>query len=293
MLKIRIRINGEEINLDNLKFSFKKVTKILRHKLMVSLTRICGTNNTGKIMTYCRGGGHKQKYRAVDFQKGLFNLLGIVLLIEKDPKRSANIGLILYRNGVFSYILLPSGVNIGDTLYSSTSKFIDYSVGNSMPIRYLCTGFPFHNLEYISGDGGQLARAAGTYCTLLGKLTSITKSFTLVKCIIKLTSGEEYILGGNSFCSLGVVSNLLHRNQKGSKAGCNRWKGRRPVVRGVAMNPVDHPHGGGEGKTSGGRCSVSFSGVLSKGKPTRKRFLNKKIIIKRQRLLKIKRKAKL
>lgn len=268
---------------ENVRFILKKILKPLRNKLMLSLKKVDGRNNKGRISSYHRGGGCKRKYRLIDFKRGLFNILGLVLNLERDPYRSANIALILYKNGVFSYIVAPSGLQRGDLILSSSNKYISYGIGNSMPLRLLSTGLSLYNLEFKLGMGGQLSRSAGSFSVLLGQ---ISINFQKTKCLVKFKSGEEYFLSSSCLCSLGVVSNINHKYTIWGKAGKSRRLGFRPHVRGVAMNPVDHPHGGGEGKTSGGRCSVSFSGILSKGKPTRRLYLNKKIIIKRQRLLK-------
>lgn len=231
-------------------------------KLVVGFKNSGGRNNKGRITIYHRGGGHKRRYRIIDFKRSLFDLEGKVIRIEYDPNRSAWIALISYKNGLMSYILAPENLNIGDIVMSSNGKNLNFKIGNAFPIKYIPIGTLIHNIELKPGKGGQIARSAGAY----GQL--IQKSGTGY-AMIRLVSGELRMIPMECMATIGTVCNLDHKNINGGKAGYSRWKNRRPIVRGVAMNPVDHPHGGGEGKTSGGRPSVTPWGKPTKGMPTR------------------------
>lgn len=225
-------------------------------KLIKGFKRAHGRNNQGKITAKHRGGGHKRKYRIISFKRN--NIKGIIQSIEYDPNRSANIASI-ENEGKSLYILAPEGLSVGDWVESGENAPI--KVGNSLLLKNLPLGSIIHNISLKPYKGGQLARSAGTSAQLLQKNYGKYAK-------IRLSSGEQRLISLDCEATLGVVSNIDHKNIKIGKAGRNRWLNKRPKVRGVAKNPVDHPHGGGEGKTSGGRPSVSFTGRITKGKPT-------------------------
>lgn len=242
------------------------------HKpLLEGKTKSGGRNNYGRITTRHKGGGHKQKYRIIDFKRQKFDVPAVVERIEYDPNRSANIALIKYSDGELAYIIAPQRLNIGDTVISSDK--VDVKPGNASPLKTIPVGTIVHNLEMKPGKGAQLARSAGTYCQIVGRERS--------NAMIKLSSGEVRYVPSDCLATIGAVSNADHSNRKLGKAGRNRWLGVRPSVRGVVMNPVDHPHGGGEGKTSGGRHPVTPWGVPTKGKKTRNNKSTDKFIIRR------------
>jgi large subunit ribosomal protein L2 len=218
-----------------------------------------GRNNMGRITSFQRGGGHKQKYRVVDFKRRKFDVAATVERIEYDPNRSSFIALIKYADGELSYILAPQRLKAGDTVISGEK--VDIKPGNAMPLKNIPIGTIIHNIEMKPGKGGQMGRAAGAYVQLVGKDSGYAQ--------LKLRSGELRMVPATCMATIGAVSNPDHQNEVIGKAGRNRWKGIRPCVRGVAMNPVDHPHGGGEGKTSGGRHPVTPWGKPTKGKKTR------------------------
>jgi len=232
-----------------------------------------GRNNLGRITSRSKGAGHKQKYREVDFYRKKDNLKAKIERIEYDPNRSAHVALIKYEDGLMSYILAPNKIKIGDEVVSGKNKEIE--IGNCMPLSDIPTGTDIHNIELYPNGGGKLARSAGSSAQISGKDENY--------CIIKLGSGEIRKIINTARATIGSVSNTDHQNIKIGKAGRNRWKGRRPSVRGVAMNPVDHPHGGGEGKTSGGRSPVSPWGQSAKGLKTRNNKLTNKFIILRRK----------
>ena len=232
-----------------------------------------GRNNLGRITSRSRGAGHKHKYREIDFYRKKDNLKGKVERIEYDPNRSAHVALIKYEDGVLSYILAPNKINIGDEIVSGRNKEI--KVGNCMPLSDIPAGTEIHNIELSPNQGGKMVRSAGSSAQISGTDENY--------CIIKLNSGEVRKVINTARATIGSVSNSDHQNIKIGKAGRNRWKGRRPSVRGVAMNPVDHPHGGGEGKTSGGRSPVSPWGQSAKGLKTRSNKITNKYIISRRR----------
>ncbi len=245
---------------------FKKLTK--------GLIKTGGRNNQGRITMFHIGGGHKRLYRIVDFKRTLFNTKGIVKRIEYDPNRSAWIALIVYENGIISYILAPNGLIVGDSVISGEK--VDIKTGNALPLKNIPIGTLIHNIELKPGKGGQLSRSAGTYAQLIRKDEG-------TYAMLRLSSGEQRLVSMECMASIGIVSNLDNQNVNYGKAGTTRWKNRRPVVRGVAMNPVDHPHGGGEGRTSGGRSSVTPWGKPTKGKATRSvRKKNPFILTKRK-----------
>ena len=232
-----------------------------------------GRNNLGRITSRSRGSGHKHKYREIDFYRKKDNLKAKVERIEYDPNRSAHVALIKYEDGVLSYILAPNKINIGDEIVSGKNKEI--KVGNCMPLSDIPAGTEIHNIELSPNQGGKMVRSAGSSAQISGTDENY--------CIIKLNSGEVRKVINTARATIGSVSNTDHQNIKIGKAGRNRWKGRRPSVRGVAMNPVDHPHGGGEGKTSGGRSPVSPWGQSAKGLKTRSNKITNKYIISRGR----------
>lgn len=230
-----------------------------------------GRNNLGRITSRSRGSGHKHKYRKIDFHRKKDDLKAIVQRIEYDPNRSAHIALLKYEDGVMSYILAPNKINIGDEIVSGRN--IEIKVGNCMQLSDIPVGTDIHNIELSPNGGGKLVRSAGSSAQISG----MDENY----CIIKLSSGEIRKVINTARATIGSVSNTDHQNIKIGKAGRNRWKGRRPSVRGVAMNPVDHPHGGGEGKTSGGRSPVSPWGQSAKGLKTRNNKITNKYIISR------------
>ncbi len=269
--------------------NFKPVTSTRRHlvlvdhselhkgkpvkKLTVGLTGNGGRNNFGRITARRRGGGHKRKYRMVDFKRQKFDVAATVERLEYDPNRTAFIALIKYTDGELSYILAPQRLAVGDQVVSG--ERCDIKPGNAMPMNNIPVGTIIHNIEMKPGKGGQIARAGGTYAQLIGRDQGYAQ--------LKLTSGELRMVRGECMATIGAVSNPDQANIKIGKAGRKRWLGKRPSVRGVAMNPVDHPHGGGEGRTSGGRHPVTPWGKPTKGKRTRKRGAQSNRLIIRSR----------
>ncbi len=239
-------------------------------KLTEGLNKAGGRNNSGHITMWQRGGGHKRRYRLIDFKRTRFDMFASVERIEYDPNRTAFIALIKYDDGELKYILAPQRLNVGDKVVSSQKA--DIKPGNAMPLSAVPVGTIIHNVELKPGKGGQIARSAGSYVQLIGKDLSYS--------ILRLTSGEVRFVLSTCMCSVGAVSNPDNQNQNLGKAGRNRWLGKRPSVRGVAMNPVDHPHGGGEGRTSGGRHPVSPWGTPTKGYKTRSNKRTDSMIIK-------------
>ncbi len=226
-------------------------------------------NNNGRITVRFRGGGHKRALRTVDFKRSVRDIVGTVERIEYDPNRTAYIALLKYDNGTLAYILAPQRVSPGDKLIAGED--VDVKPGNAMPIENMPVGTIVHNIELKIGKGGQIARSAGTYAQIVGRDQGY--------CILRLHSGEQRLVHGRCFATVGAVSNPDHMNTSVGKAGRNIWKGKKPGNRGVAMNPVDHPHGGGEGRTSGGRHPVTPWGFPTKGKKTRKNKRTSKFII--------------
>jgi large subunit ribosomal protein L2 len=231
-----------------------------------------GRNNTGRITARRRGGGHKRRYRLVDFRRTKVDVSAVVERLEYDPNRTAFIALIRYEDGEQAYILAPQRLAVGDTVVSGRS--VDIKPGNAMPMQNIPVGTIIHNVEMKRGKGGQIARAAGTYAQLIGKDQGFAQ--------LRLSSGELRVVHAECMATIGAVSNPDQQNIKIGKAGRNRWLGWRPAVRGVAMNPVDHPHGGGEGKTSGGRHPVTPWGKPTKGKRTRNCKRTDRFIIRRR-----------
>ena len=232
-----------------------------------------GRNNLGRITSRSKGSGHKNKYRMIDFYRKKDDVKAKVERIEYDPNRSAHVVLIKYEDGEMNYILAPNKIKIGDEIVSGQNKEI--KIGNCMPLSDIPAGTEIHNIELSPKGGGKLVRSAGASAQISG----IDENY----CIIKLGSGEIRKVINTARATIGSVSNSDHQNIKIGKAGRNRWKGKRPSVRGVAMNPVDHPHGGGEGKTSGGRSPVSPWGQSAKGLKTRKNKRTNKFIITRRK----------
>lgn len=220
---------------------------------------ISGRNNEGRITIYHRGGGCKKKLRIIDYNRYIWNLLGYVKRIEYDPNRNSLIALIIYPNGILSYIIATEGLRVGSSIISKDS--INLNSGNCSYLSSLPVSLKISCLEIYPNSGAQLARAAGSFAIIISK----SKNY----CLLKLKSGEIRKFHSNCIATIGVVSNFSYIYKNFKKAGYYRLKGWRPVVRGVAMNPVDHPHGGGQGKTSGGRPSVTPYGFITKGKPTR------------------------
>ncbi len=220
-----------------------------------------GRNNKGRLTATSRGGGCKRLYRDVDFKRGKMGVPSTVVRIEYDPNRTAHIALIHFTDGEKRYILAPQGLRPGDLVQSGPEAEI--RIGNALPLGRIPVGTLLHNIEMKPGKGGQMARSAGAGAQLMGKEG--------LRAILKLPSGEFRKVDIRCMASIGVIGNVDYSNRKIGKAGCSRWMGIRPTVRGVAMNPVDHPHGGGEGRTSGGRHPVSPWGVPTKGHKTRNR----------------------
>jgi large subunit ribosomal protein L2 len=243
--------------------------------LTEGLRKSGGRNNHGHITTRHIGGGHKKRYRIIDWKRGKFDMPATVERIEYDPNRTAFIALLKYEDGELSYIIAPQRLQVGDKVVSGQK--VDVKPGNAMPLKSMPVGTIIHNNEMRPGKGAQMVRSAGTFAQLVGRDQGYAQ--------IKLASGELRIVRADCMAVVGAVSNPDHMNQNLGKAGRKRWMGIRPTVRGVVMNPVDHPHGGGEGRTSGGRHPVSFSGVPTKGYKTRKKSksTNKYILRRRKK----------
>ena len=238
--------------------------------LTEGLTKSGGRTNNGRITARRRGGGHKRTYRIVDFKRPKADVPATVERIEYDPNRTAFIALIRYEDGELSYILAPQRLGAGDQVISGAR--VDVKPGNAMPLSAMPIGTIVHNVEIKIGKGGQIARSAGTYAQLVGR----DQGYAL----LRLNSGEQRLVHGACMATVGAVSNPDAANVSIGKAGRNRWLGKRPSVRGVAMNPVDHPHGGGEGRTSGGRHPVTPWGKPTKGKRTRQNKATDKYILR-------------
>ncbi len=239
--------------------------------LTVGLTSKGGRNNAGRITAYHRGGGHKRSYRIVDFKRVKWDAVGTVERLEYDPNRTAWIALVKYEDGDQAYIVAPQRLAAGDKVVSS-QQTVDVKPGNAMPLERMPVGTIVHNVEMKPRKGGQIARSAGTYAQYVGRDSGWA--------ILRLNSGEQRKVHGSCLATVGAVSNQDHGNTSIGKAGRNRWLGRKPVNRGVTMNPVDHPHGGGEGRTSGGRHPVSPWGKPTKGKKTRSNKSTDKFIVR-------------
>ena len=266
--------------------SFNPVTPSLRGTVLISraelwkgkplkgltegLSQTGGRNNHGRITSRFRGGGHKQSYRVVDFKRRKRDMAAVVQRLEYDPNRTAFIALIKYQDGELAYILAPQRLKTGDQVISGAR--VDIKPGNAMPLSAIPVGTIVHNIEMKTGAGGKIARAAGQYAQLVGKDAGYAQ--------IKLMSGELRMVRGECMASIGAVSNPDNSNQSLGKAGRSRWLGRMPHNRGVVMNPVDHPHGGGEGRTSGGRHPVTPWGKPTKGYKTRVNKRTDRLIIR-------------
>jgi large subunit ribosomal protein L2 len=269
--------------------NFKPVTPSMRQLVIVDrselwkgkpvkaltegLRKTGGRNNHGHITSWQRGGGHKRRYRMIDFKRRKFDQPAKVERLEYDPNRTAFIALIRYEGGgELSYILAPQRLKAGDTVISGNK--VDVKPGNAMPLKNIPVGTIVHNVEMKIGKGGQLARSAGTYVQLVGRDQGMA--------LLRLSSGEVRMVQSDCMATIGAVSNPDEQNIVIGKAGRSRWLGKRPHVRGVAMNPIDHPHGGGEGRTSGGRHPVTPWGISTKGKKTRKNKRTTRWIVRRR-----------
>ena len=269
--------------------TFKPYTKSTRGTVLVSKAKLWkgkplkslsfgkistgGRNNLGRITSRSRGAGHKHKFRMIDFYRKKDDLKAKIERIEYDPNRSAYVALIKYEDGIMNYILAPNKIKIGDEIVSGRNKEI--KIGNCMQLSDIPAGTDIHNIELSPKGGAKLVRSAGSSAQISGNDDNY--------CIIKLNSGEIRKIINTARATIGSVSNSDHQNIKIGKAGRSRWLGKRPKVRGVAMNPVDHPHGGGEGKTSGGRDPSSPQGQSAKGLKTRKNMMTDKYIISRRK----------
>jgi large subunit ribosomal protein L2 len=231
-----------------------------------------GRNNAGRITTRHQGGGHKQQYRVIDFKRNKDGIIATVETIEYDPNRSAHIALVCYADGERRYVIAPKGLKIGDKIQSGSASTI--VLGNALPLRNIPIGSTIHCIEMKPGKGAQIARSAGASAQLIARDGSYAT--------LRLRSGEMRKVLADCRAALGEVSNGEHNLRSLGKAGANRWRGIRPTVRGVVMNPVDHPHGGGEGKTSGGRHPVSPWGTPTKGYKTRKNKRTDSLIVRRR-----------
>jgi large subunit ribosomal protein L2 len=240
--------------------------------LTKGLSKKGGRNNRGRITARRRGGGHKRSYRIIDFKRKKFDMPATVERLEYDPNRSAHIALVKYEDGEQAYILAPQRVGPGDTVVAGDK--VDVQPGNAMPMRNIPVGTVIHNIEMKVGKGGQIARSAGTYAQVVGKDSGYA--------LLKLGSGEQRMIRAECMATIGAVSNPDQKNINLGKAGRKRWLGKRPQVRGVAMNPVDHPHGGGEGRTSGGRHPATPWGKPTKGKRTRSNKRTDRLIMRRR-----------
>jgi large subunit ribosomal protein L2 len=253
--------------------TFEEITRVKPERsLLRPLNRKGGRNSTGRMTARHRGGGHKRAYRIIDFKRDKDGVIARVASVEYDPNRSCHIALLHYADGEKRYIVAPHKIRVGDHLMSGPEAEI--RAGNSLPLKDIPLGTTIHNIELNVGHGAQLARSAGSYAQLMAKEGKYAQ--------IKLPSGEVRMVLRECKATIGQVGNLDHENISVGKAGRNRWLGRRPRVRGVAMNPVDHPHGGGEGKSSGGRHPVTPWGVPTKGYKTRSRKASDPLIVKRR-----------
>jgi large subunit ribosomal protein L2 len=253
---------------------FAEITRSRPEKSLASgrVNKSGGRNSFGRVTIWHRGGGHKRRFRKIDFRRNKEGVPAKVATIEYDPNRSANIALLHYADGEKRYILSPSGLKVGDQLMSGADAEI--RVGNTLPLARIPLGTVLHNVELKQGKGGQMVRSAGTGAQLMAREGSYAT--------LRLPSGEMRMVHVNCHATIGQVGNLEHENQTIGKAGRSRWKGQRPNVRGVAMNPVDHPMGGGEGRSSGGRHPCTPWGKPTKGHKTRKKSRSNKFIVKRR-----------
>ncbi|MAP61332.1 MAG: 50S ribosomal protein L2 [Candidatus Marinimicrobia bacterium] len=257
--------------------TFEEITRNKpEYSLTVPIRKTGGRNHHGKITSRRRGGGHKRRYRIIDFKRNKFDVKGEVFSIEYDPNRSSRIALIHYADGEKRYIIAPDGIKVGDSIISSKNEKVSFDTGNCMPLKFIPDGMLVHNVELKPGKGAQMVRSAGAYARIMANESGLIT--------LKLPSNEMRMVSENCLATIGTVGNKSHENIVIGKAGRSRWLGKRPKVRGVVMNPVDHPHGGGEGKTSGGRHPVSPWGMPTKGYKTRKKNkLSNKFIVKRRK----------
>ncbi|MBT1248021.1 MULTISPECIES: 50S ribosomal protein L2 [unclassified Thermosipho (in: thermotogales)] len=252
---------------------FSEITKKEPERsLVVPLKKTGGRNSYGRITVRFRGGGHKRRYRIIDFKRNKVGVPARVVSIEYDPNRTARIALLVYADGEKRYILAPQGLNVGDTIMNGPDAEI--KPGNALPLENIPVGTVIHNVEFIPGKGGQIARSAGTSCQLMAKEGKYA--------LLKMPSGELRKVPVKCYATIGVIGNEEHKNEVDGKAGRVRWKGRKPHVRGVAMNPVDHPHGGGEGRGKGHHPQSPW-GQLAKGYKTRRgKKASDKLIVRRR-----------
>ena len=257
--------------------TFEEITqKRPERKLTTALRKTGGRNNLGRITSRHRGGGHRRRYRIIDFKRNKFDMIAVIESIEYDPNRSSRIALLDYEDGEKRYIIAPDGLKMGDKVISTRHNQIPFKTGNAMPLGSIPEGLLVHNIELKPGKGAQMARSAGAYARIMANESGMIT--------IKLPSGEMRMVSEQCIATIGMVGNKSHESIVIGKAGRSRWLGRRPKVRGVVMNPVDHPHGGGEGRTSGGRHPVSPWGMPTKGYRTRKKNkLSDKYIVKRRK----------
>jgi large subunit ribosomal protein L2 len=254
-------------------YDFSEISKKAPERSLIEhKTSSGGRNQHGRITSRFRGGGHKRRYRVIDFRRDKIGVPARVAALEYDPNRTGRLALLYYADGEKRYILAPDGLKVGDTIISS--KNADIKPGNSMPLRYIPLGTLIHNVEMKKGKGGQMVRSAGSGASLMAKDGDYAQ--------VRLPSGEVRMVHQDCHATLGQVSNIEHQNISLGKAGRTRWLGKRPHQRGVTMNPVDHPMGGGEGRTSGGRHPCSPWGQLAKGLKTRNNKRTDNMIVKRR-----------
>jgi len=257
--------------------TFEEITKKRpERKLTTALRKTGGRNNHGRITSRHRGGGHQRRYRIIDFKRNKYDISAVIASIEYDPNRSPRIALLEYEDGEKRYIIAPDGLKMGDKVISTQHNQIPFKTGNAMPLGSIPEGLLVHNIELKPGKGAQMARSAGAYARIMANEAGMIT--------LKLPSGEMRMVSEQCIATIGMVGNKSHESIVIGKAGRSRWLGRRPKVRGVVMNPVDHPHGGGEGRTSGGRHPVSPWGMPTKGYRTRKKNnASDKYIVKRRK----------
>ena len=256
--------------------TFDEITKKSPERSLTRpLKKTGGRNNLGRITSRRRGGGHKRRYRLIDFKRNKFNMAGEVIAIEYDPNRSSRIALIQYEDNEKRYIIAPDGLKVKDSIISSKDSKVEFKTGNALLLKDIPDGMLVHNIELKPGKGAQMARSAGTYARIMAKENKMVS--------LKLPSSEIRMVSEDCLATLGTVGNKSHENIKIGKAGRSRWLGRRPHTRGVVKNPVDHPHGGGEGKSAGGRHPVSPTGQSAKGLKTRDNKRTDKFIIRRRK----------
>ena len=257
--------------------TFEEITKKRpERKLTIALRKTGGRNNHGRITSRHRGGGHQRRYRIIDFKRNKYDMSAVIGSIEYDPNRSPRIALLEYEDGEKRYIIAPDGLKVGDKVISTQHNQIPFKTGNAMPLGSIPEGLLVHNIELKPGKGAQMARSAGAYARIMANEAGMIT--------LKLPSGEMRMVSEQCIATIGMVGYKSHESIVIGKAGRSRWLGRRPKVRGVVMNPVDHPHGGGEGRTSGGRHPVSPWGMPTKGYRTRKKNnASDKYIVKRRK----------